>query len=230
MYVPTLLESRRPLVSRAAFRGGAASFVLHTALITAAVLATMVATRTVEQGRIVVDLRFFEQEPPPPAPAAAVPAFAQPPLGFSTLDVPAAIPVDIPPPSQAAFDPASFSGVGLAGGTPWGRARDTVAAAPRAPAIYEMEMVEELPVLVGGADPKYPPLLRAARITGQVVLEFVVDTAGAVEPGSVRLVRSTNRLFEQPALDAATTWRFRPARIGGMPVRARVHFPVNFLT
>lgn len=228
MYVPTLLESMRPLASRGAVGGGTASFVVHTALITAAVLATMVATQTIEQGRLIVDVPLLEEQAAPHPPAAA-PTLVQPPPTFSTLDIPVSIPVDIPPPSRTAFDPTSFSGVGLANGVAWGRGRDTTVTVAREPAVYAMELVEELPVREGGAEPRYPPLLRSAHITGQVVLEFVVDTAGRVEPRSLRLLRSTNPLFEQPALDAAPTWRFRPATIGGLPVRARVHFPVNFL-
>ncbi len=109
------------------------------------------------------------------------------------------------------------------------RSRDTLArAAPRAETIYSEEMVEVLPVRLSGEAPRYPALLMSARIEGRAVLEFVIDTAGRIETGSLRIVRSTNRLFEQPALAAAASWLFRPAKIGKMVVRARVHFPVNF--
>ena len=229
MYAPTLLESRRRLASRGAVGGGAVSFAVHSALIAAAVYATMFATRAAIQGRLVVDLPPYQQpETAPPKPALLT-TLGPPPPGFNTLVIPTDILAEIPPPSHAPFDPASFAGVGVRSASPWGSSGDTLErAAPRAEPIYEEAMLEELPFRLSGEAPRYPALLMSARIEGETVLELVVDTAGLIEARSLRIVRSTNRLFDQSALVSAATWRFRPAKIGGMVVRARVHFPVRF--
>jgi len=230
VYAPTLLESRRPLAAGGAVGGGAISFIAHAALIVVAVYATMVTTRRVVERHLVVDLPMLAREEAPPPPAAAVAPLGPPPPGFSTLEIPATVLTEIPPPSGAPFDPTSFSGVGVASSSPWGRApRAAVRAAPVAETVYAVEVVEELPVRLSGAAPDYPPLLKSARITGEVVVEFVIDTAGRVEPGSPRILRSSHQLFEAPALRAVAGWLFRPARLGGNKVRVRAHQPLNFV-
>ncbi len=224
MYTPTLIESRRPLASSGAISGGAVSFVAHAALITAAVYLTLTATKAVEQARRIVDITLLTEEAPPP-PRAALPTLAPPP-GFATLTIPNVILTEIPAPSQAPFDPTRFSGVGLEAPAPV--VREVAARAAEPAAVYDAEMIEELPERVGGAVPRYPPMLRAAKIPGQATIECVVDTLGRVEPGSVRSVRATHALFAQAAAEAVATWEFRPGRIAGRAVRARVNLPVNF--
>jgi len=227
-YVPTLIESKRPLASRGAVEGGMISFVLHTALVAAAVYATMMATRAVVEGRLIVDVALpRDQAAPPPPPER--PLFGQLPTGFNRLELPTMVLAEIPPPSRTPFDVSSFAGVGVENATAWGTAvAGPVSVAPRADSVYTADLLEERPVRLGGQAPVYPPVLQSARIEGRVDVEIVVDTAGRVEPGSPRVLRSTNRLFDGPALDASATWVFRPARIGGHPVRARVWAPVTF--
>ena len=228
MYAPTLIESKRPLASRGAVEGGMVSFLVHSALIAAAVYGTMVATKVVLRERLVVDIALPREEAAPPPPPEQ-PRFGAVPTGFTRLDLPATILTEIPPPSRAPFDPTSFAGVGVENPSALApRAETPVRAAP-SDSVYTADLLEEVPVRTAGEAPAYPALLRDARIAGQVVLEIVVDTSGHVEPGSVVVRRSTNRLFEQPALEAVSTWRFRPARAGGTAVRARVQLPVNFV-
>ncbi len=228
MYVPTLLESRRPFASHGSIGGSAVSLVFHGALVALAVYATL-DRKVVEQvGRLIVDLPLFERTaptPPPEAPAAVV----VPAAGFTTLAIPTTILTEIPPPSTARFDASQFSGVGLEGGRAWGVARDTVArpAVVRAE-VYAASVLEELPERTGGPAPAYPEILRGAGIAGDVTVEFVIDTAGRVEPGSARIVASTHELFAQAVLKVIGGWRFRPGRIEGIAVRSRVSMPVNF--
>ncbi len=225
LYVPTLLESRRPAAARGAVGGGALSFAAHAALIAAAVYGTMATTRAVVERHLVVDvaLPVTEQAPPPPS---GLRDLGRPPTGFRTLEIPTTVLTEIPPPSQAPFDPAAFSGVGLAAVAPAAPAAPR--AAPASRDVYTVEMVEELPVRRSGASPEYPPLLRSAGITGEVRLEFIIDTAGRVEPGSARVLSSTHPLFEAPSLRALDTWQFQPGRIGGMKVRVRVRQLLRF--
>lgn len=60
--------------------------------------------------------------------------------------------------------------------------------------------------------PRYPPL---ARDSGMVLVEARVDTAGGV--ANVTVIHSA-RPFDEPALDAARRWTFRPARVRGTAV------------
>ncbi len=94
-----------------------------------------------------------------------------------------------------------------------------------------VDSVDERPVLLDSAclTPIHPDILRQAGIEGRVVVQFVVDTAGAVEAGYVRVLSSTHQLFERPTRTAIAACRYRPGRQGGRPVRVQVTQPVNFV-
>lgn len=132
-------------------------------------------------------------------------------------------PVDLSTP----WDPGEWSGRGLeihvgaprAGLSPPG---------PTDPAVHSaLEVDDPVTVLVMPV-PVYPQLLRDMGITGRVVAEFVVDTAGRIEPGSWRVVQATHEGFVRAAREAVLSARFHPARVRGVPVRQLVHLPVTF--
>ena len=79
-----------------------------------------------------------------------------------------------------------------------------------------------------GPLPVYPELLRQAGVQGRVVLEAVVDTTGRVLAASILVVSSTNPGFVAPARQALLATLFRPAMVGGKPVRMRVRIPYEF--
>lgn len=74
----------------------------------------------------------------------------------------------------------------------------------------------------------YPPDLLAARIGGVVVAEFVVDSAGRVEPESFGIVTSPHPVFSRAVFDAVRTAVFAPARRSGRPVRQLVQMRFRF--
>jgi TonB family protein len=65
----------------------------------------------------------------------------------------------------------------------------------------------------------YPPALAQADVEGRVELEFVVDTSGRVERGSLRTLASTHPEFQAAARRAVLDSRFRPAHWRGQVVR-----------
>jgi len=76
--------------------------------------------------------------------------------------------------------------------------------------------------------PRYPPALQQAGIEGRVLVEFIIDTLGHVEPTSVRVVESSNMGFETAAGETLRRSVFRPARVQGRPVRQRAIQAVAF--
>jgi len=76
--------------------------------------------------------------------------------------------------------------------------------------------------------PLYPDLLRQAGVQGRVLLEAVVDTTGRVLVQSISVVSATNPGFVAPARQALLATLFRPAMIGGKPVRMLVRIPYEF--
>lgn len=222
-----LVESKKTAAYGGAFGGGAFSIVLHAILITAAVYATMHAKEVAKKVQHVYDITLQTQEkkdePPPPKQELAT--VAAPPKGFQTLAIPTNIPINIPPPSaNSSFNAADFSGVGIEGGI----ARGVTNAVVRTDQPYLESVVEERPERVSGPLPKYPDILRQAGIDGRVVVEAIIDTVGHAERGSIRILSSTNALFDQPSKECVAATVFRPGRIAGRAVRVRVQIPINY--
>lgn len=74
--------------------------------------------------------------------------------------------------------------------------------------------VTKLPEILGKPDPRYPPDLRAGGIEGDVVVELVVTAEGEVGAGTLRVLESSDRGFDEAALEAVGRLRFTPATQG----------------
>jgi TonB family protein len=75
---------------------------------------------------------------------------------------------------------------------------------------------------------EYPQALRASGISGVVVAEFVVDSAGRVEPEYIGAVSATHPLFIAATREALRSATFRPAARHGRAVRQIVRLPFEF--
>jgi TonB family protein len=75
---------------------------------------------------------------------------------------------------------------------------------------------------------RYPEELRSLSMTGEVLVQFIVDPTGTVRPGSLRVIRSSHPLFTKAVIDGARLLRFYPARVGGIPVAQLVEAPFTF--
>lgn len=96
--------------------------------------------------------------------------------------------------------------------------------------VFTADQVEQ-PAAPDSANPieiPYPPSLFASHMVGTVIAEFVVDTAGHVEPGTIGIVSSPHPLFSAAVRQALGKAIFRPAMKGSRPVRQLVHQPFEF--
>ncbi len=94
--------------------------------------------------------------------------------------------------------------------------------------VYDLPDVEQRPQLVSAPRLAYPAPLLLSGVEGRVVVEAVVDTTGAVEPGSVRVVESGDARFNAAATAYVRELRYTPARVAGRAVRVRMQVPVEF--
>lgn len=69
------------------------------------------------------------------------------------------------------------------------------------------------------AAPTYPPALMTAGVEGWAAVRFVVDTNGRVDIATVQSIGFTSPEFHRAVREALPKMKFRPARIGGRPVR-----------
>jgi TonB family protein len=81
------------------------------------------------------------------------------------------------------------------------------------------------PKKIKDVPPVYPAVAKAARVTGTVVMEVVIDESGAV--GDVRVLRGVP-LLDQAAVDAVRQWRYTPTLRNGQPVAVRTSVTVTF--
>ena len=61
-----------------------------------------------------------------------------------------------------------------------------------------------------------------------MIVEFVVDTLGAVEAGSLQMLQSDHEQFSAAVGRVVPTLRFLPAEVKGRKVRQRVRLPFRF--
>ncbi len=92
-------------------------------------------------------------------------------------------------------------------------------------------IVEEMPVLLGGANAiyqylRYPEIARRAGIEGRVIVQFVIDQEGNVVDPVV--VRGIGGGCDEAALEAVTNLKFSPGRQRGRPVKVRYSLPITF--
>jgi periplasmic protein TonB len=216
----TLIESKRKTDKKRLFGVGFVSLMIHTALIGAAILATVRAGQSDTKVRIdttMVLLQEQQQKPPEQQPVQ----LDVPLRGFQTVIAPTEIPTNIPPIDlQQKFNAADYSGSGVEGGL----ANGMVPTGE----VYSEALVDEKPDRLAGPQPVYPELLRQAGIQGRVLIQFVVDTMGKAEPNSIRIVQTPNPGFNDPAKNSVLHTLFRPGRVRGRAVRVLTELPFDF--
>lgn len=84
------------------------------------------------------------------------------------------------------------------------------------------------PSIISAPAPRYPPALVVSRIGGTTRLRVALDAEGAV--ADVGIAESAGHsLLDNAAMQAARTWRFRPAEDSeGTPVPSVIEVPVSF--
>ena len=93
---------------------------------------------------------------------------------------------------------------------------------------FEFQVDNAVRPVPGNVGLTYPDRLRAARTEGEVLAQFVVDTAGVYEAGTFKVLKSSHELFTQAVRDALPLMRFTPAEAGGEKVRQLVQQPFTF--
>lgn len=179
-------------------------------------------------------------EPPPPPPPKEE---AAPPVvkGTQALEPPETPPPALPPvnPNEKAVKAEDFSGQGTIGGVASGvengQAQDvSKRETPPDQGTYDISAVEVKPSLSNNSavaralERNYPPLLRDAGVAGTVTMQFVVGTDGRVDASTIEVVDASNSQFSDAARRVVELMRFRPAQVGGRPVRVKVQLPIQF--
>lgn len=215
------------------------SAALHAAVIGGTLVATgMSAERPARATPRTEDLVYLQPRdrhdpvaPPVRAPrvvAPVQPAVTPPPLPETNVVLdPSVVPTTLPAidqPLGAPFDSTAQATNGVAPGSDAGSSHGTGdSGAPLSALAVDREVV-----VLRGAAPRYPSLLANAGVEGTIVLHFVVDTLGRVEPASVEVIRADQRLFVESVREALSRTRFVPAEAAGRKVRQLVEQSFTF--
>ena len=92
--------------------------------------------------------------------------------------------------------------------------------------VLRAEAVDERPRLVRAGLQRAPDGWRGEH--GNVRVEFVLDSTGAVVPCTMTVIEASHRAFVDPSLAMIRSSTFVPARSGGRPVAVRVSQGVAF--
>ncbi len=133
---------------------------------------------------------------------------------------------DATPPAVAAAIPA-HAGVSsvdlLVGILP--SAPQPAPVAPQPPPTMRVGGQIVRPRLISSVPPEYPSLARARRLTGDVLVDVLIDDAGKA---SDMKVLSGPFLLRDAATDALRQWRYEPARLDGQPTPIHVQVTLKF--
>lgn len=164
----------------------------------------------------------------PPAPQPL--SLATAPTTVSTgapVEAPNRITPEMPAQPPALADVVGVGSAGVPGGVGTASADATTVAPPRA--------AEPEPVRPGGnvkaptrtlfVAPDYPSTALAARVSGSVIIEAIIDTDGHVR--NARVLRSIP-LLDDAALAAVRQWRYTPTMLNGAPVPVVMTVTVRF--
>jgi protein TonB len=92
--------------------------------------------------------------------------------------------------------------------------------------LFDINNLDQKPVGRVQNPPQYPYEMSRAGISGEVVVEFIISANGDVV--DTRVIRSSHREFEVPAMQAVQKWKFKPGRKAGKNVSTRVSQLIEF--
>jgi protein TonB len=92
--------------------------------------------------------------------------------------------------------------------------------------LFDINNLDQKPVGRVQNPPQYPYEMSRAGISGEVVVEFIINANGDVV--DTRVIRSSHREFEVPAMQAVQKWKFKPGRKTGKNVATRVSQLIEF--
>lgn len=214
----TLIESKRTTDKRRFLGVGFVSLTIHTALIAAAIIATVKVGQSDTKVQTVVIGEWLEQEQQQ---TDKQNTDIQTDFQFD-FDLSKVLLQDIPHVdlNETFADLKHHSGPRIEGG-----AANRVVPPGE---LYRESLVEEKPSVLSAPPPPYPEFLRQAGFQGRVLIQAIIDTSGRVERNSVRIIQSPNPAFNPGSRNWMLQALFRPARVHGRAVRVLIQVPLDY--
>lgn len=219
------------------------SFVLEVVIIGVLILIPLIYTEALPKQQLMTFLVAPPPPPPPPPPPAAAPPVKvirkiETELDNGQLRTPTKIPQKVQMIKEDEPPPTTGAGVvgGVPGGVPGGSmggviggiiGQTTTANVPKVATPQRVRVSQGVSegLLVHQVKPQYPPLARAARIQGSVVLQAVIGKDGTIQ--NLKMI-SGHPMLAPAAIEAVKQWRYKPYFLNGEPVEVDTQITVNF--
>jgi len=228
------------------FLATSTSFFLNCLALGVLLVMPLVFTEQLPRAQLLTFLVAPPPPPPPPPPAAAevqrvVRQIQTDMLSTGQLRTPSKIPekVQMIKEDEAPPPMAATGGVvgGVPGGIPGGQlggviggivaTTSSLAAVPKLAPPQRIRISQGVTkgLLIHRVEPVYPPLAKAARVQGEVMLSAVISVNGDIE--NLQLV-SGHPMLVPAAITAVRQWRYKPYLLNGQPVEVETTITVIF--
>jgi protein TonB len=224
------------------------SFILNSLFIGTLLILPLVFTEDLPKAQLLTLLVAPPPPPPPPPPAAEavqriVHQIQTDMLSSGQLRTPTKIPTKVQMIKEEEAPPPMAATGGVVGGVPGGipggqlggviggivNSTSNLAAVPKfvpvAPQRVRISQGVTRGLLIHRVEPTYPPLARAARVQGEVVLSAIINTSGEIT--NLQLV-SGHPMLVPDAIAAVKQWRYKPYLLNGQPVEVETTITVIF--
>ena len=223
------------------------SFLLQCLFLGVLLLLPLYFTETLPKSQL---MTFLVAPPPPPPPPPAEQQVARITKQIQTdllaggqLRTPTRIPTKVQMIKEEEAPPPMPSSGGVVGGVPGGipggqlggviggivNSTSNLSYIPKLqPVIPQRVRISQgvtKGMVVHQVQPVYPPIARAARIQGDVILKAVISKDGEIQ--DLQLV-SGHPMLVPAAIDAVRQWRYRPYLLNGQPVEVETTITVIF--
>ena len=218
-----------------------ATFALNGVIVAILILIPLLYPEALPKSSMTAMLTAPPPPPPPPPPPAQI---VKPIKMVSEIDAglhaPTKIPKKIEMVKEEAAPPPQVAGVagmsGMTGGSAGGVLGGVLGgmgAAPT-PVVKAVEKPKGPARISGGVmagsiitktQPVYPPIAKAAHVSGTVTLHAIISKTGAIENLTVI---SGPQMLVSAAMDAVKQWKYKPYLLNGEPTEVDTTVQVNF--
>jgi len=227
------------------FLATSTSFFLNCLALGVLLVLPLVFTEQLPKAQL---LTFLVAPPPPPPPPPAAEAVQRvvrqiqtDMLSTGQLRTPSKIPEKVQMIKEEEAPPPMAATGGVVGGVPGGipggqlggviggivSTTSSLSAVPKLAPPQRIRISQGVTkgLLIHRIEPAYPPLARAARVQGEVMLSAVISTTGDIQ--NLQLI-SGHPMLVPAAIAAVRQWRYKPYLLNGQPVEVETTITVIF--
>lgn len=221
----------------------ALSVIIQTGIVIVLILIPLIYTEALPKQMLATFLVAPAPPPPPPPPAAAVQRIVKPVVRLihnGQMMAPTVIPKKVSMIKEEELPP-DVGNVGVVGGVQGGIAGGSangvlggiiggVGNMPPPPKTAGPSRIRvggnvQQASLIRQVQPSYPPLAKAAHVSGTVVLHAIIAKDGTIEHLEFQ---SGPAMLMTAAMDAVRQWRYKPTMLNGEPVEVDTQITVVF--